>query len=45
MVYHICRIFRFLQSGLDERHLAAVLLRGRPYGEVQPADEIKGTGL
>jgi hypothetical protein len=26
MVYHICRIFRFLQSGLDERHLAAVLL-------------------
>lgn len=26
MAYHFCRIFRFLQSGLDERHLAAVLL-------------------
>ena len=26
MAYHICRIFCFLQSGLDERHLAAVLL-------------------
>ena len=25
-VCHFCRIFRFLQSGLDERHLAADLL-------------------
>ena len=30
--------FCFLLSGLDERHLAAILLRGRAHREVQPAD-------